>query len=98
MFRTLPALAATLALATSVTLASFDAAEAGRRNRGAIAAGTALGILALGAMNARAYHGERCYRGPRQCHWVRGECYRDRWGDYECEPGYRKCFRPLYCD
>jgi hypothetical protein len=98
MFRKLSALAMTLALAVSVMVASFDTAEAGRRHRGAFIAGTALGVLALGAMGARAYDRERCHRGPRQCRWVRGECYRDRWGDVECESGYEECFRPLYCD
>jgi hypothetical protein len=105
MFKKLSTIAASLVLAASVTVTGFVAAEAGdhhhrhHRNNGAIIGGAALGLFALGAMSARSSDdGERCYRGPRKCRWVRGACYRDRFGDYECEEGHEECYRPRYCD
>lgn len=99
MLKKLSTIAAFLALAASLTLSSFSAAEARYRHRGAVIGGAALGLFALGAMSAQAgYDRERCYRGPRECHWVRGACYRDRFGDYECDEGHEKCVRPLLCD
>lgn len=95
------AVAAVLFLAMSLVAVSFDEAEAKRGRRAAFVGGLALGALAIGALSADAhghYNDDRCYRGPRRCHWVRGECYRDRWGDVECEPGYKSCYRPLICE
>lgn len=94
-------IAASLALAASIAVTGFDTAEAGhyRRHRGAFVGGAALGLFALGAMSAQSgYHGDNCYRGRPECRWVRRGCYRDRYGDYECEESYRECYRPLYCD
>lgn len=106
MLKKLSAVFAILALAGTLIVASFDSAEAGRRGRGAaFVGGLALGALALGALSAEAGdhdvdydEGGQCYRGPRRCHWVPGDCYRDRWGDLRCEGGYRECHRPLVCD
>ncbi|NJM33648.1 MAG: hypothetical protein HC850_01905 [Rhodomicrobium sp.] len=102
MLKKLSVVAAILVLAASLIVASFDDAEAKRGRRGAFFGGLALGALAIGALSAaegRGYYEEnRCYRGPRRCHWVRGECYRDSWGEVECEPGYRSCYRPLVCE
>ncbi len=99
MLKKLSAIAASLALAASITATSLDTAEAGRRHRGAMIGGAALGLFVLGAMSARSEdYRDRCYRGPRECRWVRGACYRDRFGDYECETGHEECYRPLYCD
>jgi hypothetical protein len=100
MLKKLSTIAASLALAASIILTGFNAAEAGRRHRGAFIGGAALGLFALGAMSgpSRYDRGERCYRGPRECRWVRGACYRDRFGEYECDEGHEKCYRPLYCD
>ena len=89
MLGKLSTLAASLALAASVMLTSFDTAEAGRRHRGAMIGGAALGLFVLGATSARLEdYRDRCYRGSRECRWVRGACYRDRCGDYECENGH----------
>lgn len=101
MLKKFAAIAASLLLAASVTVTSADTAEARHRHRGLYMGGAALGLFALGAMSARssyAYGRERCYRGPRECRWVRGSCYRDRFGEYDCEDGYRECYRPLYCE
>jgi len=99
MLKQLSTLAVSLTLAASVTVTTIDTAEAGRRHRGAMIGGAALGLFVLGSMAGRAdNYRERCYRGPRECRWVRGACYRDRFGDYECEDGHEECHRPLYCD
>jgi hypothetical protein len=99
MLKQLSAIAVTLALAASITVTGFDTADARRRHRGALIGGAALGLFALGAMNAQSgYDRERCYRGPRRCRWVRGACYRDRFGDYQCEDGHQECYRPRHCD
>lgn len=104
MLKKLSAVAAILVLAATLVAASFDSAEAKRGRNAAILGGLAIGALALGALNAEAEYyadydeGGECYRGPRQCHWVPGECYRDRWGDKRCERGFRECHRPIICD
>lgn len=105
MWRKLSALVAILALAGSLVVASVGDAEAKHGRRGAFIGGLAVGALALGALGAydadayyHDHHRDRCFRGRPRCHWVRGECYRDRWGDYNCEDGYRQCYRPLICD
>ena len=98
MIKKLSAIVAGLALAASITLTGSNA-EAGHRHRGALIGGAALGLFALGAMSGRSYDDrEGCYRGPRECRWVRGACYRDRFGEHECEEGYQECSRPLYCN
>ncbi|WP_088343328.1 MULTISPECIES: hypothetical protein [Rhodomicrobium] len=104
MLKKLSAVAAILVLAATLVVASFDSAEA-RRGRGAAAfvGGLAVGALALGALSAEANYGDydeggQCYRGRPRCHWVPGECFRDRWGDRHCEEGYRECHRPLICE
>ena len=99
MLKKIVATAASLAFATSMMMAATGTAQAGRHHPGAVVGGAALGLFALGAMSAGSrYDGERCYRGPRECHWVRGACYRDRFGDVECEEGHERCYRPRYCD
>ena len=99
MLKKLSTVAASLALAASITVSGFDTAEAGRRHRGAMIGGAALGLFMLGTMNAQSSDDrQRCYRGPRQCRWMRGACYRDRFGDFECEDGHEECYRPLHCD
>lgn len=99
MLKKLPAITASLVLAASITVAGFDTAEARHRHRGALIGGAAIGLFALGVMSERSeYSRDRCYRGPRECRWVRGGCYRDRYGDYECEESYQECYRPVYCD
>ena len=98
MLRKIPAVLTALLLTASLLMAGTDAAEAKRGRKGAFAAGVALGILGLSVMGADARMREGCYRGPRRCRWVRGACYEDRFGDIECEPEYRKCYRPIYCN
>ena len=87
-------------LAITLTMTSFHTAEARRGRGAAIVGGVALGMLALGAMDAygRPYYRSGCYRGPRECRWVGGECYWNRYGDRVCGGGYRECWRPTYCD
>jgi hypothetical protein len=91
-----------LALALTITAATADNAEARRGRNAAIIGGIALGALALGAAGAyghdRHYHRSRCYRGPKECRWVGGDCYWNRWGEEVCHGGRRKCWRPTYCD
>jgi hypothetical protein len=91
------ALFVALLLAFSTIVSSAGDAEARHGRKGALATGIFLGILGAGAL-AAGRGNERCYRGELRCRWVRGECYRDRWGDLECESGYEKCYRPVYCD
>ncbi len=98
MLSKIPAILTALVLTASLVVAGMDSAEAKRGRKGAFAAGVALGILGMGAATTDAYAREGCYRGPRRCRWVRGECYRDRYGDVQCEPSYKKCYRPVYCD
>jgi hypothetical protein len=98
MLSKIPTVLTAILLTASLLVASVDYAEAKRGRKGAFAAGVALGVLGLSALGANASSRERCYRGPRECRWVRGECYENRFGDVECEGGYRKCERPVYCD
>lgn len=104
MMKTLTSLTASLLLAMSLTVTSYDQAEARRGRNAAIIGGIALGALALGAAGAygRPYHayggGGGCYRGPRECYWVDGGCRYNRYGDYVCRRGHRECARPTYCD
>ena len=92
------ALMMALCLTAALFVTSIDQAEARRRHKGAVAAGIALGILGAGALAAGAAERDGCYRGELRCRWVKGRCYRDEYGDLECEQGYEKCYRPLYCD
>lgn len=90
-----------LVLASALLMTSFDSAEARRGRRGAaIVGGLALGLLALGAADAygHRYHRRGCWRGPRECRWVGGECWWNRYGERVCSGGYRECRRPTYCD
>lgn len=96
MFRKASALLAAALLTFSLSAASAPDAEAKHGRKGALATGVFLGLLGAGALAAGAE--ERCYRGKVRCRWVSGRCYRDRWGDVDCEPGYEKCYRPVYCD
>lgn len=108
MIQRMTTLAMVAALAGGLAMPTIEQAEAGRGGR--VAAGVAAGIIGLGILGAYAHsRGYRhyddyqryeptCYRGPRRCRWVRGQCWRDRWGDRVCERGYRRCRRPVYCD
>jgi hypothetical protein len=89
-----------LVLATALLTTSFESAQARRGRGAAIVGGVALGLLALGAADAygHRYHRSGCYRGPRECRWVGGECYWNRYGERVCSGGYRECWRPTYCD
>jgi hypothetical protein len=101
MLKKCSTIAACLLLAASIIVTHSDTAGARYRHRGVYIGGAALGLFALGATARRSSYGyarERCYRGPCECRWVRGSCYRDRFGEYDCEDGYRECSRPLYCD
>jgi hypothetical protein len=102
MLKKAMAVVMSLALAVTITAATADNAEARRGRGAAIVGGLALGALALGAAGAygQSYHrsGGGCYRGPKECRWVGGECYWNRWGEQVCDGGYRKCWRPTYCD
>jgi hypothetical protein len=100
MLKKATTLLSTLALALALTVTSFQSAEARRGRNAAIAGGVALGVLALGAAAAssRAYERGSCYRGPRECRWVGGDCYYNRYGDRICSRGYRECYRPTFCD
>ena len=94
------AVAATVLLAISLTVTSIGSAEARHgRKAGLAVGGVALGILALDAMaRDREYVREGCYRGPRECRWVRGGCWYDDDGARVCSRGHRECHRPVYCD
>ena len=91
-----------ITLAFGLFTAQAQPAEAGRGGR--VAAGVAAGIVALGILGAyansrgRHYHDAECYRGPRRCRWKRGGCWENRYGELVCRRGYRKCWRPVYCD
>jgi hypothetical protein len=109
MWRKFSAVLAVVTVAGTMVAASAGDAAAWYRhhhhhNNGAFIGGLAVGALALGALGADAYYhdddygGDRCFRGRPRCHWVRGDCYRDRWGDYQCDGGYRRCYRPLICE
>jgi hypothetical protein len=103
MWKKLSAATAAIALASTLVVASVGNAEARHGRHAAFVGGLALGALALGALSAERdagydYDRDRCYPGPRRCHWVRGACYRDGWGHYDCEPGFRRCYRPIICE
>lgn len=96
----LMAFAVVLGLGASMS----EPAEA-RRGGGGVAAGVAVGTL-LGLGIAGAYAGPRygygsapgCYRGPRQCGWVGGNCWINRHGENVCAGGDWRCWRPTICD
>lgn len=103
MLKKITSIALSIALAVTLVTASVQDAEARRGRNAAVVGGVALGLFALGAAAAaqdRSYDrsGGGCYRGPKECRWVRGECYWNRWGDRVCERGHRECWRPTYCD
>ena len=94
---------ALLALTVVLGLAASSSQPADARG-GRIAAGVAVGTL-LGLGIAGAYAGPRyyadgpgCYRGPRQCDWVGRSCWYNRYGEYVCRGGERRCWRPTICD
>lgn len=95
---------ATLAIALLAGIATSTSQPAEAR-RGGVAAGVAVGAL-LGLGIAGAYAGPRyydgyegaCYRGPRQCDWVGRSCWYNRYGEYVCRGGERRCWRPTVCD
>ncbi|MEJ2118633.1 MAG: hypothetical protein P8Y36_12385 [Alphaproteobacteria bacterium] len=103
MIKKMSAVAATALLACSLSLTGIGNALAGghhhhHRHHGrgaAIVGGIALGILAAEAAKADR---EDCYRGPRECRWVRKRCWYDDYGDRVCRRGHRVCHRPLICD
>lgn len=102
MVKRTASLLAALALASALVFTAFDHAEAGRRHRsaGPVVAGVALGIFALGVAGAydRSYERASCYKGPRECRWVSGECWYDDDGEKICREGHRECWRPTFCD
>lgn len=98
-----------LTMAVSFALPTATSAEAGR-GRG-IGLGIAAGIIGLGVLSAAANadrgprhysryedDGPACYHGPRECHYTRGHCYENRWGEEVCRGGRRVCERPLICE
>jgi hypothetical protein len=96
-----------LALTVVLGLAITASEPADARRGGRIAAGVAVGtLLGLGIAGAyaggpRSYaydDGPGCYRGPRQCDWVGRSCWTNRYGEYVCRGGERRCWRPTICD
>lgn len=92
MLKKISTVALTAALAFSMSVASFSAAQA-RRHHGGAVAGALVGGLALGVLASEAARDRDCYR---ECRWVRGSCWRDDYGDRVCRPGRRECYR--VCD
>lgn len=96
-----------LTLAGGMAIATVQEAQAGRGGR--IAAGVAAGIIGLAILGAASrsrgggyydddYDDERCYRGPRRCHWSGRRCFENEYGDYVCRGGRYVCHRPMVCD
>jgi hypothetical protein len=111
MIKKVSAVSAAALIAFSFTISSFGSAMAephhyrGYGHHGhhgghgaAIAGGVALGILGAAAIAESAREREGCYRGPRECTWVEGGCWRDDDGNRVCRPGHRECSRPVVCD
>ena len=102
MLKKLISLTLALTLAAGAALTTFETAEA-RGGRGvAIGAGVAAGIIGLGILGATAgprYYGggPGCYPGPRQCDWVGRRCWYNRFGEYVCNGGEYRCWRPTIC-
>jgi len=108
MIQRLTSLATVTVIAAALALPTVEQAEAGKRGR--VAAGVAGAIIGLGILGAYAhsrgdryydeydYYEPACYRGPRRCHWVRGRCWYNRWGERVCSRGRRRCHRPVICD
>lgn len=105
MFRKLAHPFMALTLAFAVAAAAAQPAEAGRGGRAAaFIGGTLLGLGIAGAIahgRGHAYYddyGGGCYKGRLRCKWVEGPCYYNRYGDYVCRRGHKRCWRPTYCD
>ena len=110
MFKKITNALMALTMVLGMTLASAPQAEARR----GVGLGIAAGIIGLGligaASQAHAYdrgpryysryedEGERCYRGPRECHWAGRRCFENRYGDEVCRGGRYICERPVVCD
>lgn len=99
---------ALMALVFALGFAATTAHQAEARGRG-IGLGIAAGIIGLGVGAAIAadrpryysrYDGyeDRCYRGPRECHWTGRRCFENSYGDEVCRGGRYVCERPLVCD
>lgn len=94
-----------LSVAAGMALTSAPTAEARGRDVGL---GIAAGIIGLGvgAAIADGYRGpryysrydDRCYRGPRECHWAGRRCFENEFGDTVCRGGRYVCDRPVICD
>lgn len=94
-----------LSVVGGMALAAASQAEAGGRDVGVgIAAGIiGLGVgaaIADGARGPRYYsrYDDRCYRGPRECHYTNRRCFENEFGDTICRGGRYICERPLICD
>lgn len=92
-----------LAAAMAFTTLGATISEAQARG-GRVAAGVAAGIIGLGILGAyahardRHYYGRHCYAGPRECFWVEGRCWFNRYGERVCKGGREVCERRTYCD
>jgi hypothetical protein len=100
VLKSLLALTVVLGLAAS---ASQPADARGGRVAAGLAVGTLLGLGIAGAYAGPRYYsdysdGPGCYRGPRQCDWVGRSCWYNRYGEYVCRGGERRCWRPTICD
>ena len=95
--KSLLALAVVLGLSATV---SQPADARGGRVAAGVAVGTLLGLGIAGAYAGPRYYGDGpgCYRGPRQCDWVGRSCWTNRYGEYVCRGGERRCWRPTICD
>jgi hypothetical protein len=91
-----PALLTVLLLAASTLAAGIGEAEAKHGRKGALATGIFLGAVGAAALAGRAR--ETCYQGELRCRWVRGECFSGRYGEVDCAPSGKKCYRPVFCD
>lgn len=105
MIKKVSAISATVLLAVSMTVGSMGSVIAGphhhHRHHGGHGGAAFVGGLALGILATEAARSERrdgCYRGPKECHWVPGSCWRDDDGARVCRPGHRECSRRVYCD
>lgn len=107
MIRKLTNAAMAAVMALGLAMSAAPQAEA----RGGVGLGIAAGIIGLGILGAAAhadrydgpryysrYEEDRCYSGPRECHWTGRRCFENNYGDTVCRGGRYLCERPLICD
>lgn len=95
---------AAMALVFATGMITANAPQASAHDGSGVAVGVAAGLIGLGILGAAAsarpryYADDRCYYGPKECHYTGRRCWENSYGDTVCRGGRYLCDRPLICD